>query len=82
MKNIFPGFSTKEVHTTLKTFDEKKEKSGTMSNAEIWKMIKEFDLERITNDKHFVLYTLITNDEHKTILRMVNMQGLGKKDEN
>ncbi len=49
LKYANTGFNTKEVHTTMKTFDEVKDKSGTVSIAEIWKFIKDFDMERITN---------------------------------
>lgn len=50
--------------------------------AELWKWIKDYDLEEVRNDKFFVVHQIISHDEHKELVKLVNIYGLGKKNEN
>ena len=75
------GFNQKEAHCDKRLFDEIKDKNEQISIPEMWRLIKDYDFECIKNDRHFIIHQIFTVEENKTLFRLVNLQGLKKKNE-
>jgi len=65
------GFHVYYSRATLHSFEDLKNKTASLSIPEIWKMIQDFGFDKYIN-----------HIEHKTLVRLVNVEGLNDKTEN